>query len=122
LFSFAAYLGAAMTPAPHGWPGAMICLVAIFLPSLLLLFGVMPFWATLRQRAGARSALSGVNAAVVGVLLSALYRPVITSVIHSAADIAIALTGFVLLVVWKLPSWSVLLLCAGYALLRAAIG
>jgi chromate transporter len=82
----------------------------------------MPFWATLRQRSGVRSALRGVNAAVVGVLLSALYNPVITSAIHSAGDVAIALTGFMLLVVWKLPSWSVLLLCTGYALLRAMIG
>jgi chromate transporter len=122
LFTFAAYLGAAMTPAPHGWTGATICLFAIFLPSFLLVFGVMPFWATLRQRAGVRSALRGVNAAVVGVLLGALYNPVITSAIHSAGDVAIALAGFVLLLFWNLPSWSVLLLCAGYALARAAMG
>jgi chromate transporter len=122
LFTFAAFLGAAMTPAPHGWSGAAICLMAIFLPSFLLVFGVMPFWATLRQRADVRSALRGVNAAVVGVLLSALYNPVITSAIHSAGDLAIALTGFLLLVMWKLPSWSVLLLCIGYALVRAAMG
>jgi chromate transporter len=122
LFTFAAYLGAAMTPAPHGWPGAAICLIAIFLPSFLLVFGVMPFWATLRQRAGVRSALRGVNAAVVGVLASALYNPVFTSAIHSAGDLGIALTGFLLLVVWKLPSWSVLLLSTGYALVRAAVG
>jgi chromate transporter len=122
LFSFAAYLGAAMQPAPHGWLGAAICLAAIFLPSFLLVFGVMPFWATLRQRAGVRSALRGVNAAVVGVLLSALYNPVFTSAIHSAGDLAIALIGFLLLVVWNVPSWSVLLLCTGYALVRAAAG
>jgi chromate transporter len=122
LFSFAAYLGAAMIPAPHGWLGAAICLLAIFLPSYLLVFGVMPFWATLRQRRGVRAALRGVNAAVVGVLLSALYNPVFTSAIHSASDFAVALAGFLLLVLWKLPSWSVLLLCTGYALVRAAVG
>ena len=122
LFTFAAYLGAAMGPEPHGWLGAAICLVAIFLPSFLLVFGVMPFWATLRRRAAVRAALQGVNAAVVGVLLSALYNPVFTSAIYSASDFAIALTGFLLLVVWKLPSWGVLVLCTLYALTSAAAG
>jgi chromate transporter len=122
LFTFAGYLGAAMGPAPNGWPGAALCLLAIFLPSFLLVFGVMPFWSTLRQGAGVRSALRGVNAAVVGVLLSALYQPVFISAIHNTADFAVALVGFLLLALWRLPSWSVLLLCIGYALLRAAIG
>lgn len=121
LFSFAGYLGAAMTPAPNGWPGAAICLAAIFLPSFLLVFGVMPFWAALRHRAAVRSALRGVNAAVVGILLSALYNPVFTSAIHGAADFAVALLGFLLLVLGKLPGWSVLLLCLGYAIARAAL-
>ena len=122
LFTFAGYLGAAMGPAPNGWPGAALCLLAIFLPSFLLVFGVMPFWSTLRQGTGVRSALRGVNAAVVGVLLSALYQPVFISAIHTTADFAVALVGFLLLALWRLPSWSVLLLCIGYALLRAAIG
>jgi len=122
LFSFAAYLGAAMAPAPNGWLGALICLLAIYLPSFLLVAGVMPFWWSLRRRAGMRRALSGVNAAVVGVLLSALYSPVFTSAIHSAGDLAIALIGFVLLVIGRLPSWALLLLCAGYALARPAVG
>jgi chromate transporter len=121
LFTFAGYLGAAMGPAPNGWPGALLCLLAIFLPSFLLVFGVMPFWSTLRQGAGVRSALRGVNAAVVGVLLSALYQPVFISAIHTTADFAVALAGCLLLL-WRLPSWSVLLLCIGYALLRAALG
>jgi chromate transporter len=120
LFSFAAYLGAAMAPKPNGWLGAGICLIAIFLPSFLLVFGVMPFWARLRQGAAVRSALRGVNAAVVGVLLSALYNPVFTTAIRTASDLAIALLGFWLLVAWKLPSWGVLLLCTGYAVARAA--
>jgi len=121
LFSFAAYLGAAMTPAPNGWLGALICLLAIYLPSFLLLAGVMPFWATLRTLSGVRRALSGVNAAVVGVLLSALYNPVFTSAIHSAGDLVAALAGFALLVIGRLPSWALLLLSVGYALARAAI-
>ena len=121
LFSFAGYLGAAMTPAPNGWPGAAICLAAIFLPSFLLVFGVMPFWAALRHRAAVRSALRGVNAAVVGILLSALYNPVFTSAIDGAADFAMALLGFLLLVLGRLPGWSVLLLCLGYAIARAAL-
>ena len=121
LFSFAGYLGAAMTPAPNGWPGAAIGLAAIFLPSFLLVFGVMPFWAALRHRAAVRSALRGVNAAVVGILLSALYNPVFTSAIDGAADFAMALLGFLLLVLGRLPGWSVLLLCLGYAIARAAL-
>jgi chromate transporter len=119
LFSFAAYLGAAMTPQPNGWPGAAICLVAIFLPSFLLVVGVMPFWATLRQRIDVRRALAGINAAVVGILLAALYTPVFTSAIHGLADLLVAVTGFLLLLIFKLPSWALLLLCAGYALARA---
>jgi chromate transporter len=121
LFSFAGYLGAAMTPAPNGWSGAAICLAAIFVPSFLLVFGVMPFWAALRHRAAVRSALRGVNAAVVGILLSALYNPVFTSAVHGAADFAVALLGFLLLVLCRLPGWSVLLLCLGYAIARAAL-
>jgi chromate transporter len=122
LFSFAAYLGAAMTPTPNGWWGALICLLAIYLPSFLLVTGVMPFWASLRQRAGVRRALSGVNAAVVGVLLSALYSPVATSAIHGASDLVAALAGFGLLVVGRLPGWALLLLGVGYALARSALG
>jgi chromate transporter len=122
LFTFAGYLGAAMGPAPNGWPGAALCLLAIFLPSFLLVFGVMPFWSTLRQGTQVRSALRGVNAAVVGVLLSALYQPVFVSAIHTSADFAVALAGFLLLLLGRLPSWSVLLLCTGYALVRAGAG
>ncbi|MFZ0072269.1 MAG: chromate efflux transporter, partial [Xanthobacteraceae bacterium] len=90
LFTFAAYLGTAMQPSPNGWLGALICLVAIFLPSFLLLFGALPFWNDLRQRADIQSALRGVNAAVVGLLLAALYTPVWTSAIGRPVDLAIA--------------------------------
>jgi chromate transporter len=119
LFSFAAYLGAAMGPAPNGWAGASLCLAAIYLPSFLLLAGVLPFWATIRQRAVVRGALAGVNAAVVGVLLAALYNPVFTYAINGAADFVVALGALLLLVICKLPSWAVLLLCVVYAVVRA---
>ena len=112
LFTFAAYLGTAMQPSPNGWLGALICLVAIFLPSFLLLFGALPFWNDLRQRADIQSALRGVNAAVVGLLLAALYTPVWTSAIGTPVDFAIAAVAFLLLVFWKIPPWLVVVLGA----------
>jgi chromate transporter len=112
LFTFAAYLGAAMKPAPNGWLGALIALVGIFLPSFLLLTAALPFWGALRQRTATRSALKGVNAAVVGLLLAALYTPVWTSAIFSAADFSLALAGFLLLTLWKTPPWLVVVLGA----------
>jgi chromate transporter len=112
LFSFAAYLGAAMRPGPNGAAGGLLCLVAIYLPSFLLLIGVLPFWDGLRRQAGVQAALRGVNAAVVGLLLAALYAPVWTSTIRRPADFAIALAAFLLLVVWRLPPWLVVILGA----------
>lgn len=118
LFTFAAYLGAMMGPAPNGWQGALFCLVAIFLPAFFLVFGVLPFWDSLRKFRAVRSALIGVNAAVVGLLLAALYTPVWTSAIKSPADFALGLAAFALLAFWKLPPWLVVVLCAlgGWAL------
>jgi chromate transporter len=112
LFTFAAYLGAAMTPGPNGVGGGLLCLVAIYLPSFLLLIGVLPFWDGLRRRAGVQAALRGVNAAVVGLLLAALYTPVWTSAIRGPADFAIGLAAFLLLVVWRLPPWLVVIMGA----------
>jgi chromate transporter len=109
LFTFSAYLGTVMGPAPNGWLGGLICLVAIFLPSFLLLVGALPFWDTLRRRPGVQSALRGVNAAVVGLLLAALYRPVWTSGILGPADFAIALLAFLLLALWAVPPWLVVI-------------
>lgn len=109
LFTFAAYLGAAMREPPNGWLGACLCLVSIFLPSLLLLLGVLPFWDALRGRGGMRSALAGVNASVVGILLGALYTPVWTSAIFTAADFCLAAACFLLLVIWRAPSWVVVI-------------
>ena len=118
LFTFAAYLGAVMGPAPNGWLGAAICLVAIFVPSFLLVVGALPFWDALRHLRWVRKALLGVNAAVVGLLLAALYNPVWTSGILSPADFALALAAFTLLVFWTVPPWLVVLLsaAAGWAL------
>jgi chromate transporter len=112
LFTFAAYLGAVMGPQPNGWIGATLCLVAVFLPSFLLVIGALPFWKELRRRATAQAALRGVNAAVVGLLLAALYDPVWTAGITSAHDFALACVAFLLLVMWQTPPWLVVILCA----------
>jgi len=112
LFTFAAYLGTAMQPAPHGWIGGLICLLAIYLPSFLLLLGVLPFWDSLRRQTAVQAALRGVNAAVVGVLLAALYTPIWTSAVNSPRDFGIGLVAFLLLVFWKMPPWLVVILGA----------
>jgi chromate transporter len=98
LFTFAAYLGAAMLEPLGGWSGGLLLLLAIFLPAFLLVIGVMPFWETLRRHRSVQQALAGINAAVVGVLAAALYDPVWTSAIRSKADFGLALAAFGLLV------------------------
>lgn len=110
LFTFSAYLGAVSAPVPNGWLGAFISLIAVFLPSFLLIIGAMPFWEKLRSLPKIRQSILGVNAAVVGILLAALYQPVWTSAIFSGKDFALAAVGFLLLEFWKLPSWAVVLL------------
>ena len=112
LFTFAAYLGAVMGPAPNGILGAMICLVAIFAPGFLLLVGTLPFWDRFRRRPLAQAAMRGTNAAVVGILGAALYSPVWTSAILRPHDFALSLTGFILLTVWKAPPWIVVVVMA----------
>jgi chromate transporter len=112
LFTFAAYLGAVMEPRPNGAAGAAICLVAIFLPSFLLVIGVLPYWQMLRGKPQAQAALAGVNAAVVGLLLAALYNPVWTSAIATPRDFALAVTAFLALAVWKAPPWLVVIASA----------
>lgn len=109
LFTFAAYLGYVMNAGPGGVAGAAVATVAIFLPSFLLIFGTLPFWGILRRRPAFQSALLGINAAVVGLLLAALYDPVWTSAILGPADFALALGGLGLLAVWRLPPWLVVL-------------
>jgi chromate transporter len=112
LFTFAAYLGAVANVAPGHITGAMIALIAIFLPGILALIGTLPFWHALRARQGAQAAMRGINAAVVGVLATALYSPVWTSAVLNTTDFAIAVSGFVLLVVWRTPPLVVVLLSA----------
>ena len=109
LFSFAAYLGAAMSGSPDGWAGGLLCLIAIYLPSFLLLIGVLPFWEGLRRRPAVRAALRGVNAAVVGLLLAALYTPVWTSAVGTPAGFAMVCVAFLALVAWRVPPWLVVL-------------
>jgi len=120
LFTFSAYLGAAMRPAPNGIAGASIALIAIFLPSMLLTLGTLPWWGALRARPTAQAALRGVNAAVVGILLAALYSPVWTGAILRPADFVLALAAFGLLVIWRCPPWLVVLLAAAGGALVAA--
>lgn len=107
LFTFAAYLGTAMTKVPNGWLGGLLCLLAVFLPSFLLVTGILPFWEDLRKSPRVRKALVGVNAAVVGLLLSAFCDPVWTSGVLSAWDFVLALLAFGLLVLWNMPPWIV---------------
>lgn len=112
LFTFSAYLGTVMQPAPRGWIGGVICLIAIYVPSFLLLMGILPFWETLRKERTVRCALMGVNAAVVGLLLAAFYNPVWTSGILSVKDFILGLIAFGLLSLWKTPPWVVVTITA----------
>jgi chromate transporter len=113
LFTFAAYLGAVMGPRPNGLAGAAVALVAVFLPSFLLIVGALPFWDALRARPGFQAALRGINAGVVGLLLAALYQPVWTSAIRGPADMGLAFAAFGLLALWKAPAWLVVMFAAG---------
>jgi chromate transporter len=121
LFTFAAYLGAVVSPSPHGLVGAALGLVAVFLPGILILFGCLPFWDGFRTRPEAQAMMRGINASVVGLLGAALYDPVWTSSVRAPRDFAIALVGFVLLTVWRAPPLVVVALGAlgGIALARA---
>lgn len=101
-----------MHETPNGWIGATWALVAVFLPSFLLIVGGLPFWELLRLRASFQAALRGINAAVVGLLLAALYDPVWNSAIKRPADFGLALVAFGLLMFWKLPPWLVVVITA----------
>ena len=121
LFTLSAFLGASMIPEPNGWAGALVALAAIFLPSFFLAFVALGTWGMLRSRPAVQAVLRGVNAAVVGVLLAALYTPVITTSIIKPIDAALALVAFAMLAVWEVPPWIVVLVAAaGGALMRAA--
>lgn len=117
LFTFAAYLGAVM----DGWLGGLIATIAIFLPAFLLILGTLPFWDSLRHNPKIKGALLGINAAVVGILISAFYNPIWTSSIGEPIDFAFAAILFSMLVYWKLPPWIVVLTGAIGGVLLAAI-
>ena len=112
LFTFAAYLGAVSGPTPNGIPGAALATVAIFLPSFLLIFGALPFWDWLRASMAVRRALTGTNAAVVGILLAALVTPVWTGAITGPADVVVAAGALGLLWSGRVPPIVVVVLCA----------
>ena len=112
LFAFSAYLGTVMDIGPGGISGALIALVAIFLPSFLLVIAILPFWSQLSRASNFRAALVAINAAVVGILAAAFFDPVWTSSIKEPKDFALAAAAFGLLMFWKLPSWLVVILCA----------
>jgi chromate transporter len=119
LFSFAAFLGAASSGHPAGIGGALIATVAIFLPSFLLVGAALPLWGQLRAFAPMRRAMAAVNAAVVGILLAALYDPVWTSAVHNGADFVLVVLALLLLGWWRAPSWAVVLvtiLLAGWVI------
>ena len=109
LFAISAYLGAVATVPPSGIVGAAIALVGIFLSGMLILVGALPFWDEFRKRLSAQAVMRGVNAAVVGILAAALYNPVWTSAVRDVRDFALALAGFLLLTVWKIPPWIVVI-------------
>ena len=114
-------MGALLNAPPNGAWGALLALVAIFLPGMLLLMGVLPFWNGLRTRPDLQAAMRGVNAAVVGILAAALYSPLWTSAIADWRDAALAILGFSLLVFARIPSWTIVLLTvAGSVLLAMA--
>jgi chromate transporter len=112
IFTFAAFLGTVEGPAPNGWIGAGVATVSIFASSFLMVGGLLPFWDTLRHRDSVRAALRGVNAAVVGVLLAALFTPIWTGAVHTGSDFGLALVAFLLLTLWSAPPWLVVILGA----------
>ena len=112
LFTFAGFLGAVTPTIQSSWFGGLICLVAIFLPSFLLVLACLPYWDHLREYTAVQAALVGVNAAVVGVLVAAFYQPMLLSSISSGYHVLFGLLAFVALQQFKLPSWLVVILGA----------
>ena len=113
MFSFAAFLGFQLEGGLHGIDGAALALMALFLPAFLLIGGILPLWCALGQLRGMRRVLVGINAAVVGILLAALFEPLWLASIRTTAEFSLSLVAFVLLVSWRQPAWRVVLFCAG---------
>lgn len=122
LFTIASYLGFAPGNPVGGWNGAALALVAIFLPGILLQLAALPFWSAFRGRPVAQASMRGVNAAVVGILGAALYTPVWTSGVLGAADVAVVVLGFVLLVAWKAPPLAVVAIVAAAGAIAHLVG
>ncbi len=122
IFTFAAFLGAVETQAPNGWLGALVATVSIFASSFLLVGGLLPFWDSLRHQTRVRDALRGVNAAVVGVLLAALFTPIWTGAVHTSVDFGLGLVAFLLLTLWAVPPWLVVILGAAAGWLLGLTG
>lgn len=122
LFTFSAFIGAAEHPGPNGFLGAGIALVGIFLPSFLIVVATLPSLGAIRNRPNVRACLRGVNAAVVGILLAALYDPLWTGTVHHTYDFALVLAAFWLLAMAKLPAWLVVIVTAAGGALITALG
>ena len=101
--------------------GALICLAALFLPGILLLIGMLPFWDNFRRLAAAKDLMRGANAAVVGLLGAALYTPLWTSTINHTSDFGLAMTGFILLTVWKIPPWMIVIISVSGGVLMSLV-
>jgi chromate transporter len=122
LFTFTAFLGAVVGPSPNGVLGATLALVAVYVPSFLMLIGTLPSWGAVRGQASVQSALRGINAAVVGLLLAALYQSAWTPAIKTSWDFGLGLVAFGLLAFWGVRPWLVVVLTAAGGAALAALG
>ncbi len=109
IFAFSAYLGTFIPTGYNEFIGASVALLFMFMPGFLLIGGVLPFWQAISHNTAVRNAVTGINAAVVGLLAAALYDPIFTSAIESAADLAIGMVAFAMLAVWRLSAIAVVI-------------
>jgi chromate transporter len=109
LFTFSVFLGGVLNGPISGVFGALVALFSIFLPSFLLVYSVLPFWKSLRERPRIRAALAGINASVVGILFAALYQPVFVGGVSATNDFIGVIIAFGALMYWKLPPWLVVI-------------
>jgi chromate transporter len=114
LFTFAAFLGSSINGVFSArWVGGLVTLAAIYIPSFLLVWGALPFWIRLRGSNRIGGVVAGINAVVVGLLLSALYNPIWKNGVVSAEDFGLVIVLFGMLAVWKLPPWLVVVAAVG---------